>query len=253
MSKGLTVAVVYFALTWPLCASASGDALASALTAWSRVLHQFVDDRGQVAFRRLAKNRTDLQLFVDFIADTSPATHPQLFPTKRSQLAFHVDAYNAMAMHAVLDEDIPASLGGLNKYWFFGLKSHRIGGASRTLHRYETDTIRAFAEPRVHFVLNCMSVGCPRLPRERFSADNFEQRLARETRAFLAESRNLRIDHAERTVWLSEIFDFFPEDFLLQSTSVLAYVNQYRTDSIPLEYSIEFTPYDWTVNSQTRD
>lgn len=68
---------MYFALTWLLCALASGDAaLASALTAWPRVLHQFVDDRGQVPFRRLAKNRTDLQIFVYFIADISPSAVP---------------------------------------------------------------------------------------------------------------------------------------------------------------------------------
>jgi hypothetical protein len=220
------------------------------MAAWSRVLERFVDDDGRVAFKQLAQDRADLAEFVEFVAKYAPHTRAEWFPTRAAKIAFHLNAYNAMAMHAVLEGGIAESLGGLNKYWFVGVTSHRIAGQDLILHRYETDFIRTLGEPRIHFVLNCMSVGCPRLPRTPINAARLEHDLDQATRFFLTDARNVRVDHSARSVWLSEIFDFFPEDFLQSSPSIVAYVNRYRAEQIPDNYAVQFIDYDWTVNAQ---
>src|SRR3989338_3029585 len=92
------------------------------LTHWARVLKQFVNERGQVDFHGLAKSPADLNAFVDYIASVSPESAPERFPTKESRIAYHVNAYNALSMHNVIDSGIPNSLAGLAKVWFFGIK-----------------------------------------------------------------------------------------------------------------------------------
>ncbi|MBT6273005.1 MAG: DUF547 domain-containing protein [Chromatiales bacterium] len=69
-----------------------------------------------------------------------------------------------------------------------------------TLRSYENDIIRPLGDPRVHFALNCMSVGCPVLPRVAFEASTRDATLEQEARKFLAEDRNVHIDAQHKTV-----------------------------------------------------
>lgn len=220
------------------------------LALWAKVLNEHVNDRGEVDFRALAKNPEALNAFVDYVAKVSPESSPESFPTRQSRLAYHLNAYNALAMYNVIDSGIPASLSGLRKLWFFGFRKFPVGGKSMSLYAYENDVIRAMGDERVHFALNCMSVGCPRLPRAPFTADTIDDRLDGEARRFFAESRNLQRVPERNTVRLSEILKFYAEDFRRRSPSLIAYVNRYVRDKIPEDYKVEFIDYDWTVNEQ---
>jgi hypothetical protein len=54
-------------------------------------------------------------------------------------------------------------------------------------------------------------------------------------------------------VWLSELLNFYPEDFVpLVAPSLLAYANRYAVQPAPLDYAVRFTPYDWTVANSKR-
>lgn len=112
--------------------------------------------------------------------------------------------------------------------------------------------IHKFGDERIHFALNCMAAGCPRLPRVAFSTARLDAALEREARLFLDERRNVQVDAATRTVRLSSIFKWYAEDFLAAAPTLIAYVNRYRGERIPDDYRVEFIPYDWTLNAQTR-
>ena len=215
--------------------------------AWSRVLAKFVDDQGRVDFAGAARERADLDRFVAYIYDFGPNNQAQLFPTPAHVLAFHINAYNALAMHRVIEGGIPASLAGFAKIGFFHLRKVAVGGEAISLYDYENKVIRALGEARVHFALNCMSVGCPRLPREAFVAERLDAQLEREARLFLSETRNVAVDDAGRVLKLSEIFDFYTGDFLAGAPSLAAYVNRYRDFKVPEDYRVDFIPYDWTI------
>src|SRR5262249_37438629 len=70
------------------------------------------------------------------------------------------------------------------------------------------------------------------------------------TRPYARSSRILEvwIDHANREVWLSAIFDFYTQDFLAHAPSLIAYVNRYRATQIPADFNVRFLDYHWTVN-----
>ncbi len=218
--------------------------------AWAAVLQKHVDAQGRVNFAAVARDRAELDRFVAYVYDHGPNNQPQLFPTPAHVLAFHINAYNALAMHKVVQTGIPTTLAGLNKVGFFVLGKVQVGGEAISLYDYENKVIRALGEARIHIALNCMSVSCPRLPRDVFTAEKLEEQLQREAKLFFNERRNVDVDAVAKTVSLSEILKFYTEDFLASAPTLVAYVNRFRTEPVPLDYAPRFFDYDWTINRQ---
>ena len=218
--------------------------------AWARVLGKFVDEQGRVDFAAVAGDRADLDRFVAYVYDVGPNNRPQLFAGPDEILAYHLNAYNALAMHKVLEAGIPKTLAGLRKIGFFYLDKVQVGGKRISLYDYENKVIRALGEPRVHMALNCMAVSCPRLPKEPFLPVGLDAQLERETVRFFNETRNVEVSDAEQVVRFSEILGFYTKDFLRKAPSLGAFANRYRTARIPESYAVQFIPYDWTINRQ---
>lgn len=259
---GLVAALLLALLTGcstlvPAPAAAPGarpDSPAAALAAWARVLDRFVDAQGEVDFAALARERADLDTFVRYVADTPLATFGAA-PDQR--LAHMINAYNALSMFNVIESGIPHTHAGLNKLTFFVNRKLVIGGEPMSLYTFENDVIRPFtrarADPRVHFALNCSALSCPVLPRRPFDAATLDAELERETRAFFARPTNFRVDRAMRTVWLNEILRFYTEDFVpVPAPDLITYANRYAPMPAPADYTVRFTPYDWTVADQRR-
>ena len=102
-------------------------------------------------------------------------TDPQrVFSSADERLAHHINAYNAMAMFAVLENDIHHTNTGLTKVKFFFLQRYRIANSKKSLYKYEKE-IRALGDPRIHFALNCMSISCPILPQVPFAASSLNK------------------------------------------------------------------------------
>ena len=239
-------------VAYPVMA-ANHDEYQAALAGWSRTLQNFVDEQGRTDFKALASNTDDLRRFVDFIETTSPASHPQLFATADEALAYHINAYNALAMYGVISEEIPKDFDGFFKRLrFFKLRSVVIGGRKTSLYDYENKVIRPLEEPRVHFALNCMVRDCPRLPQQPFLADMLEQQLETAAMEFFAKEKHIRIDAEKRILYVSKILDFYTEDFVSSGNArdLAEYVNQYAKMAIPEGYRVKFINYDWTINQQ---
>ena len=211
---------------------------------------QYVDDEGRVNFTVLARNRADLDHFVAYVYAIGPNNHPQLFPTAAHVLAYHINAYNALAMYKVIEVGIPHTNAGFRKVGFFYFGKVMVGGQPISLYDYENKVIRPLGDPRIHMALNCMAVSCPRLPREIFSPEKLDVQLERESRHFFSDTRHVRHDATQNTVSLSEILKFFAADFLIKSPSLIDFVNLYRVEKIPTNTKVNFIDYDWTINRQ---
>ena len=224
-----------------------------ALAQWAKVLTTFVNEEGQTDFAALAGQKEALLVYVDFVATVSPQSHPLLFPTPADVLAYHINTYNALAMYGVIDEEVPADFDSFFKRLsFFKLRDILIGGKSTSLYDYENDVIRSLNEPRIHFALNCMVKDCPRLPMVPFDAAELEAQLSELTWQFFNKEKHLRIDGENKVVYVSEILDFYTEDFVVSGDQqdLLVYINRYQKIAIPADYKVEFIDYDWTINQQ---
>ena len=215
---------------------------------WSYVLEQVVDSAGRIDFAQLRRDQTSLDELVDFAAVVDPLTRPQFYSDRQSKMAYYLNVYNILAMHGVLRANVPDSLGGLRKLFFFYLQKFCVGGREISLYALENDVIRPMGDERVHFALNCMVKGCPKLPRVAFSADIIDAQLDSAARTFINDERNVRQNAAAKEVWLSAIFRFYTADFLARAPSLIAYINQYRAQPLPASFAVRFLDYDWQVN-----
>ena len=93
-----------------------------------------------------------------------------------------------------------------------------------------------------------MSISCPVLPQAPFAESSLDKVLNREAKQFFATPSNLKVVAGEKKIYLSEILKFYKEEFITQTGSLIAYINQYIDEDIPECYDIEFVPYDWTIN-----
>ena len=222
---------------------------------WERVLREFVDERGMVDYQRLRDSRADLDLFVAHLNRYSPKTHPAMFPTREARLAYYLNAFNTSTFLLVLSRYPLKNIYEMRTEFFVGTV-FVLGGERYTLNSLETMLREEFAEPRVHFVLNCAARGDPRLFQETITPQNTEAFLEKSARYYHSEPRHVRVVD-EKTVELSSMFDLYGDDFLdflersgESKPSLITYINRYREEKLPEKARIKFVPYNWVPNDQ---
>ena len=235
-------------------------------SAWDHVLKKFVNEQGRVDYATLQADSADLDRYAAQLAERSPFSHPRDFPTSESQLAYWINAYNAMVMRGVIENWPVKSVTkiGFLPHSFFWRKKFVLGGKQHTLNDIEKDfLLKRLAEPRIHFAIACASNSCPRLQREAYTPGNTERLLEEAVRFFINEPRNLHIDLKEDRVTVSRIFHWYRDDFENyirsrnlgdRSDAVLRYIRLYaneanrnRLDQLR-DPSIKAFPYDWGIN-----
>jgi hypothetical protein len=227
--------------------------------AWDALLkkHVVVVDEGKssrVRYAGMAQDRPALQGYLAALSAVQPAEF-DAWP-REAQVAFLINAYNAFTVEKVLTRypnlrsirDFGRVFGNPFRDEFFSLL-----GARRSLDWIEHETLRKrYADARLHYALNCASVGCPMLREEAYAARQLQAQLDEQARRFLSDrSRNrLRGDRLE----VSRIFDWFSEDFepraryFARHAPVLGDDARARTAIAAGQYELHFLDYDWSLN-----
>jgi len=215
---------------------------------WDAVLHTYVDDDGRVAYRRLQAERANE---FDPYLRTLAAAVPDDWPV-REQLAFWINAYNAVIVAGVLDGHTAESLWA--RVRFFKLYRRPIAGQERSAEDIEHRVIRPrFRDPRAHFALVCASSSCPVLRRDAYTGARLDAQLDDQARRFLHDARRNRIDLDTGTVAVSAIFKWFAEDFGGDETALAAALRAYLSPeetTLLARRPIRVLAYDWTLNAQ---
>ncbi len=248
-----------FLLAWVPGFAAAGFSHAE----WTGVLERFVDNQGLVDYAGLSRDRGALDRYLASLASSSPDSSPSQFPARDDQLAYWLNAYNALVIAGVLERGVDTMSvwgDGLFGIGFFTVERGTLGGRRWSLKHLEDDVVRdRFRDPRIHAALNCASVSCPRLMRRAFDGATLQKDLAAAMTEFVADERNCRFDAATRTVRLSKIFDWFTRDFVgfekamgTSTPTVLDYVNRYRAqgERVPTDSRLKFFEYDKRLNRQ---
>jgi len=240
--------------------------IASAESVQSRLYQQVVNSESLVDYDLLVENPNLLEEAYSQIVERSPDSHPSDFSMEREAFAYWLNAYNiatiygvvkAYPIHSVRDYK-PASVYSLiSGGGFFAAQKFVFGGKAYSLYALENDLIRKrFDDPRLHFALNCASIGCPDLAQTPYMAKTLDQQLERQTRAFINSSKGLQIDHEAREIQISSIFKWYAEDFQKDGQSVLDYITDYYSDQAVLQsartdgYTLKYLDYDWSLNKQ---
>lgn len=161
--------------------------------------------------------------------------------------AFWINAYNITMIRAIVKHfplQSPLDIPGL-----FDIEKFPITGEALTLESIEKQKLMsAFDDERLHFVLVCAAIGCPKLADFAYRPDGLDEMLDKRTRLAINNSSFTRVNHSEHTIQLSQIFNWYKTDFLKRGKSLLAYVNRYRDIKISTGYRVEFYEYNWSLN-----
>ena len=235
---------------------------------WDTLLEKHVTpQRGGVAtvvdYDGMAADRNSLQTYLD---NLSAVTGSQFSDFTRDQkLAFLINAYNAFTVELILREGQPASIRDIGSFFsgpwdkrFFSLL-----GKPRTLDELEHEMIRGnpnLMDPRIHFAVNCASIGCPALRAEAYTGENLEAQLEDSTTKFLSDTQRNRYNSETGALEVSKIFDWYEEDFEKAAGSLAEYLLPYADQlGVPTatrqqmkedDMTIRHLDYDWALNKQ---
>jgi len=228
---------------------------------------------GFVYYRALKAERGRLDAYVNALANVSLAS-----ATREAQIAFWLNAYNAVVLQTVVDHypiapvsrayparsirQIPGA---------FERNTHHVAGRTLTLDQIEQTVISTFQDPRLYLALGRGAVSSGRLRSEAYTADRLEEQLTETKNECLNHSTCVDVDRASNTVKVNAIFSWREKDFAaaygdtapsLYATrspierAVLAFIQPklLTTEREFLEkndFKVEFMPFDWALNDLT--
>jgi len=176
---------------------------------------------------------------------------------RSEQLAYWINLYNAVTVSIVLKHhpvdsvrDIDISPGFFaDGPW--GKELVKIEGVALTLNDIEHRILRPiWKDARIHFAVNCASLGCPNLQAEAFTTDSMEKMLERAAREYIGHPRGVRL--TSEGVVVSSIFSWFQQDFGDTEQDVIKYIAQYADEETKRSLAgIKFfsnDEYDWQLN-----
>ena len=260
--------VMLLAVLLPLH-SAHAAALDQSHAAFTAVLAKHVHwnpagTASSVDYAGLAANRAPLDAYTQSLSGVTEAALKSY--SKAQRRAFLINAYNAFTLQLILTQypklNSIKELGSLFRSpWKKAFI--KLLGKEVSLDDIEQTMIRAapdFDDPRIHFAVNCASIGCPALRPEAFVAAKLEAQLLDQTQRFLRDRSRNAYQAKSGVLMLSSIFDWYGDDFVKHSKSVSAFLSNYAA-SLGLkdaelaklkseQIEIDFFDYDWSLNAK---
>lgn len=183
---------------------------------------------------------------LDAVLDLSEKIDPAQL-NEKERLAFYINLYNATMIKAVLDRGGVGFKPSDNDFQVFKDKIVRLKGGKVSLNELENEIVRKqFNDARIHAALVCGAVSCPPLIDKAYTADNLDAQLDKNVKAWLSNpSRNV-IDDKNKTLKLSQIFDWYAVDFGGKQN-----LGKWVGEKLGRDfagYKVEFIPYDWSLN-----
>lgn len=269
MTEGIEMRKYATTLILPLLMGISSPVMAQSFDhqAWDDIVKENVKSIGDGAtnfdYANVQSKKGDLQSYLDQLSAIDQATFDGW--SADEQLAFLINAYNAFTVDLILTKypnlkSINELGSGLTKPW--QIEFVPLLGQTVTLDNIEHDMIRGsgrYNDPRIHFGVNCASIGCPPLINEAFTGEKVDAQLEKATQDFLTD-RNRNFISGE-VVTVSKIFDWYRGDFEAgwRDAIDLGEFLAIYGDSLGLdaeqsealaagEYDIQFSEYDWRLN-----
>ncbi|MEM8882858.1 MAG: glycosyltransferase [Planctomycetota bacterium] len=235
----------------------AAPALAADASADMNALLRKIVKKDGVDYKLLRKERKVLDAYVKSLETASPGK------TREEQIAFWINAYNALTLQQVLDTrkgDDPKYSVQRSVKDFWKKRKWKVAGKQYNLDAIEQVVLKGYGDPRTHFAVNCASWSCPALQPWLWKADTLDRDLTQATRVFLADKRHNTFDPARRRAEISKVFEWYRKEFekdfpkdaprtqlFLAKYAPTEKLRQALTEGTP-PWRITFKDYDWSLN-----
>lgn len=207
---------------------------------YDKVLAKYVS-KGSVDYTGLAKDDE----FKTFMTMLHKFDRSRL-DTKNEKKAFYINLYNALTLELVAKNLPLTSIKKIGRPW--SKKIYNNGGEKLTLDHIEHKILRPMGDYRIHFAINCASIGCPNLREEAYTSAKLNSQLADQMTLFLAdESKGVKID-ANGVARVSKIFSWFKKDFVTAG-GVLSILKQRHPQGSSIK-KLKYNSYNWNLNGK---
>ncbi len=226
-------------------------------SSWDRLLETYIrpDGKGLNRFPYGEVTAADKAALEDYIAMLSQ-TRISGFG-RAEQMAYWINLYNALTVKVILDHYPVASIRDIDTSpgWFadgpWGAELVTVEGEAITLDDIEHRILRPiWRDPRIHYAVNCASVGCPNLQERAFTGENAETLLEAGARAYINSPRGVWIE--DGALQVSSIYAWFAEDFGDSDEAIIEHLKRYAepplTKSLERAKEIDGHDYDWGLN-----
>ncbi len=232
---------------WNTSGSASFDH-----SAWQSVLNRALrsDSSGvnRVDYASL-RNDAELSGYLQSMASIDPRSL-----SRAEQFAYWVNYYNALTVDLIAKNYPVKSIrkigGGLFGGGPWDDDIATVGGKTITLNDIEHRILRPiWNDPRIHYAVNCASIGCPNLQTSAFTASNTESLLQQSAIDYINHPRGVTVNGNRATA--SKIFDWYQVDFGNSEAGLKVHLLQYAKPELAAQlngvnsWSYE---YDWGLN-----
>ena len=229
--------------------------------AFDRLLGQYVrvggDGLNRVDYAAWKASAPELRALSAYVAALEAVDPAGL--SRPEQFAFWVNLYNALTLRLVLERypvrsirairPNPVSIGP----WKQPLTA--VAGQRLSLDDIEHGILRrGWREPRVHYAVNCASVGCPNLRTRAFRGASLEAELTDAARDFVNHPRGARV--VDGKLVTSSIYRWFREDFGGSDAGIIAHLTRHAAPPLRAALAqvrdVSRHEYDWSLNDTTR-
>ena len=228
---------------------------------------------GLVYYRALRSDRSRLDRYVTSLSGASISS-----AAREEQIAFWINAYNALVLKTVIDhypipqrskEYPPRSIRQIPGA--FERQAHRVAGRSVTLDQIEQTVLAEFADPRLYLALGRGAVGSGRLRSEAYQPATLERQLTDVAAECATRSQCVDIDRSANEVRISSIFSWRQKEFVAaygdraektfasrspieRAALALVWPRLLTTERDflePNQFKVVFAPFDWNLNDLT--
>ncbi|MDP4199463.1 MAG: DUF547 domain-containing protein [Bacteroidota bacterium] len=216
---------------------------------YANVLARAVNASGAISLAEL-RGDSNLTEYLDEIS----RMRTDVFVSRQAALAFWINAHNAWVLDLLRSNPGAKSTDDIS-----GFRYARVFYSGN--QRYSLDDIehsvlvKQFAEPRGFFALCDGTRSSPTLRTEPYSEQHLSEQLDDQLKHFLADSTRNVLDRHTNTLYLSEIFRTYLDDFERISGSVTAFVRAFAPPAMASwidghpAVRISYLTYDHTINS----
>ena len=210
-------------------------------------------DAGRVDYKGLKKEEAALDAYLETIASADLDALSQ-----EERFAFLINAYNAYTLKLIL-QNYPGikSIRDQKEPW--KQESWEVAGETVSLDTIEHERLRpTYKDPRIHFAVNCASIGCPPLRKEAYVASKLDEQLEAAARETLQNERYVKVKGGKLHV--TALMDWYGDDFVNPEWEPAAqtlpeFVAKYARDDVKAfikekddKPKVSFLDYDWKLN-----
>lgn len=225
-------------------------------SAWATFLDRYLvvgtgGTANLVSYRQAADD--DRQLLDNYLGQLAATRVGEL--NRAEQKAYWINLYNALTVRTIVENYPVDSIRDIKSGWFSGgpwdLKLISVDGQELSLNDIEHRILRPiWQDNRIHYAVNCASIGCPNLQPQPFTAAKSEELLDLAAHGYVNSPRGVWF--VDNKLIVSSIYTWYRDDFAADQEGLLSYLAELADPEMAARLRDYRGPisddYDWRLN-----